>query len=64
MLCLTLFTFILQCFDGRTSIAVWEVSPPREEYFAKLMITEKGMGIVTEILTSLIVNRMCLAFGW
>jgi hypothetical protein len=56
--------FTLQCFDGRTSIAVWEVSPPREEYFAKLTITQKGMAIVTEVMTSLIINRMCQALGW
>ncbi|KAF9476720.1 hypothetical protein BDN70DRAFT_153736 [Pholiota conissans] len=57
-------THRMECFDGRTSIAVWDVSHPSEEYFAKLVITQKGMGIVTEILTSLIVNRMCLALGW
>jgi hypothetical protein len=64
LLWLTLLIFTLQCFDGRTSIAVWEVSPPREEYFAKLTITQKGMAIVTEVMTSLIINRMCQALGW
>ena len=53
-----------QCFDGRTLLATWEVSPPREDYFASLVVRERGMSIITEILTSLIINRMAMALGW
>lgn len=40
------------------------MSPPREEFFATLVIRERGMGLITEILTSLIINRMSMALGW
>lgn len=40
------------------------MSPPREEYFARLVVRERGMSIITEILTSLIINRMSMALGW
>ncbi|KJA29552.1 hypothetical protein HYPSUDRAFT_31464 [Hypholoma sublateritium FD-334 SS-4] len=54
----------MECYDGRTLLATWEVSPPREEYFARLVVRERGMSIITEILTSLIINRMSMALGW
>jgi len=55
----------MECLDGRTTLATWEVSSPDQEYYAILTIKNNaGMALVTEILTSLTLNRMALAFGW
>lgn len=53
-----------QCVDGRTTLAVWEVSHPDDDFHAKLTVRPAGIPIVTEILTTLVLNRMALALGW
>ncbi|PPR03444.1 hypothetical protein CVT26_007860 [Gymnopilus dilepis] len=54
----------MECLDGRTTLATWEVSPPNQEYYARLIIRPNAMHLVTEILTTLVINRMALALGW
>ncbi|TFK43991.1 hypothetical protein BDQ12DRAFT_203849 [Crucibulum laeve] len=54
----------MELFDGRTQLATWEVSPPGAEHHARLVIKHAGLAIVTEILTSLTLNRMASALGW
>ncbi|KDR84250.1 hypothetical protein GALMADRAFT_220039 [Galerina marginata CBS 339.88] len=54
----------MECLDGRTTLATWEVSPPDQEYYARLIIKPNAMSLVTEIVTTLILNRMALALGW
>jgi hypothetical protein len=43
---------------------VWEVSPPDEENFGRLVLVHASLSMVTEILTSLTLNRMAQALGW
>jgi len=54
----------MECLDGRTTLATWEVSPPDQEYYARLIIKPNAMSLVTEIVTTLILNRMALALSW
>ncbi|KAF4619583.1 hypothetical protein D9613_004771 [Agrocybe pediades] len=54
----------MECMDGRNLLAVWEVSTPDKEYYAKLIIQPRAMPLITEIVTALIVNRIALALGW
>lgn len=54
----------MECVDGRTTLAVWEVSHPDDDFHAKLTVRPAGIPIVTEILTTLVLNRMALALGW
>lgn len=54
-----------KCQDDKHRIlAVWEVSPPNEENFGRLVLSHAALPIVTEILTSLTLNRMAQALGW
>ncbi|PPR06613.1 hypothetical protein CVT24_001720 [Panaeolus cyanescens] len=54
----------MECFDGRTVLATWEVSSPEHEYYARLHIKQNALPLITEIVTALILNRMALALGW
>lgn len=58
------FSHVLQCIDGRTTLAVWELSDPDDEHSAKLLIKPAGMSIITEILTTLTLNLMAQTMGW
>ena len=54
-----------QCIDGRsTSLAVWELSDPNEDFVARLTIKQPGLPLVTEILTTLTMNRMAQTLTW
>lgn len=50
--------------DGRTSLAVWELSQPEDDFHARLTIKPSGLAIVTEILTTLTLNRMSQVLEW
>ncbi|KAJ7508842.1 hypothetical protein B0H11DRAFT_1791665 [Mycena galericulata] len=50
--------------DGRSILAVWELSAPTDEYDARLTIKQAGLAIVTEIMTTLTINRMSESLGW
>ncbi|THU91044.1 hypothetical protein K435DRAFT_820965 [Dendrothele bispora CBS 962.96] len=53
------------CMDGRNCICVWEViSSPENEYDARVTFKPAALALVTEIMTTLILNRMYLALGW
>jgi len=55
----------MECFDGRTVIAVWErVAQLHKDYRGSLTVKHSGLPIVTEIVTSLILNRMADALNW
>lgn len=59
------FFLFSQCFDGRSTIlAIWEVSTPDQEHYARLIIKPNAMPLITEIVTALIVNRLALALSW
>ncbi|KAF8638097.1 hypothetical protein AX17_002458 [Amanita inopinata Kibby_2008] len=55
----------MECVDGRsTKLATWELSKPEEDHSAKLTIKANAMPIVTEILTTLVLNLMAQTIGW
>ncbi|KAF9528044.1 hypothetical protein CPB83DRAFT_855232 [Crepidotus variabilis] len=54
----------MECLDNGRTLALWEVSPPDKNYYATLTIFPKAMPIITEVLTSLILNQMALALTW
>jgi len=54
----------MECLDGRTTLATWEVSAPHEEFYARLIIRPNAMPLITEVVTTLVLNRMALALGW
>lgn len=55
----------MECMDGRTTLAVWELNNhPRDEFCARLTIKASGLALVTEILTTLILNRISQRLAW
>ncbi|KAJ7651763.1 hypothetical protein B0H17DRAFT_1338670 [Mycena rosella] len=54
----------MELAEGRTILAVWELSAPTDEHDARLIIKHAGLAIVTEIMTTLTINRMSQALGW
>lgn len=53
-----------QCLDGRSTVATWELSQPEDVFSARLTIKHSGLTMVTEILTTLCLNRMALDLDW
>ncbi|KAJ7764121.1 hypothetical protein DFH07DRAFT_811993 [Mycena maculata] len=54
----------MELTDGRSIFAVWELSAPTDDYDARLTIRQAGLAIVTEIMTTLTINRMSESLGW
>ncbi|KAG1752389.1 uncharacterized protein EDB91DRAFT_513125 [Suillus paluster] len=54
----------MECVDGRTTIAMWELAQPEDMFSARLTIKHSGLSVVTEILTTLSLNRMALDLDW
>jgi len=54
----------MECLDGRTTIAAWELSQPEDDFSARLTIKHSGLSMITEILTTLSLNRMALSLDW
>jgi hypothetical protein len=54
-----------QCMDGRSTLAVWELNNHIDaSFYARLTIKASGLPLVTEILTTLILNRMSQWLSW
>ncbi|KAK7696071.1 hypothetical protein QCA50_000713 [Cerrena zonata] len=55
----------LECVDSKGVVqAVWEVARLEDEFHARLTIKPSALAIVTEILTTLALNRLAIAFNW
>ncbi|KAG1735020.1 hypothetical protein EDB19DRAFT_1995978 [Suillus lakei] len=54
----------MECLDGRSTVATWELSQPEDVFSARLIIKHSGLTMVTEILTTLSLNRMALDLDW
>lgn len=51
--------------DGRTCLAVWEaLSSTEHDYDARVTLRPSALVLITEIMTTLILNRMYLALNW
>ena len=54
-----------QCGDARGNlIALWETSQLADPFAAKLTLTPAALSIVTEIVTTLILNRIAQVSNW
>ncbi|KAK6974511.1 hypothetical protein R3P38DRAFT_596257 [Favolaschia claudopus] len=54
----------MELTDGRTTLAIWELSQPHEPFDARITIKQAGLALVTEIMTTLTINRMSENLGW
>ncbi|TFK96817.1 hypothetical protein BDV98DRAFT_586058 [Pterulicium gracile] len=55
----------MECMDGRAPVAVWEINPdPNVHYYASLTVKPWAIAIITEIVTSLTLNRMAASLRW
>ncbi|KAF9266086.1 hypothetical protein L218DRAFT_971514 [Marasmius fiardii PR-910] len=55
----------MECIDGKQCLAVWELLPsPESDYQARVTLSPAAMGLVTEIMTTLILNRMYIWSRW
>ncbi|KAE9404123.1 hypothetical protein BT96DRAFT_854082 [Gymnopus androsaceus JB14] len=55
----------MECMDGRTCLAVWEaLSSTEYDYDARVTLRPSALMLITEIMTTLILNRMYLALNW
>ncbi|KAF5336219.1 hypothetical protein D9757_011306 [Collybiopsis confluens] len=55
----------MECMDGRICLAVWEALASSEyDYDARLTVSPAALRMITEIMTTLILNRMYLARNW
>ena len=61
---LHMLTYFIQLADGRTTLAVWELSSPTDPFDARLTIKHAGLAFITEIMTTLTINRMSESLGW
>ncbi|KIJ69824.1 hypothetical protein HYDPIDRAFT_22984 [Hydnomerulius pinastri MD-312] len=53
----------MECIDGRTTVATWELSQPEDMFSARITIKHAGLSVVTEILTTLALIRMGIGAG-
>ncbi|KAH8809472.1 hypothetical protein DL96DRAFT_1628246 [Flagelloscypha sp. PMI_526] len=55
----------MECVDGRTTLALWELSDPEADHHASLTIYGRsGLGMVTELVTMLTLNRIARDLEW
>ncbi len=56
---------VLQCSEAKgVTIAVWESGQLEDEFHARLIIKQPALPVVTEILTTLTLNRMAQSWNW
>ncbi|KAJ7058436.1 hypothetical protein C8F01DRAFT_1148209 [Mycena amicta] len=54
----------MELTDGRNTYATWELSLPTDEHDARVTIRQAGLPLVTEIMTTLVLNRMSESLAW
>ncbi|TDL30062.1 hypothetical protein BD410DRAFT_780588 [Rickenella mellea] len=54
----------MECHDARNLIAVWEVVEADAGYTAQITLSNAGLGLVTEVLTTLTLNLMSRQLYW
>ncbi|KAF7290424.1 hypothetical protein HMN09_01300500 [Mycena chlorophos] len=54
----------MELTDGRTTFATWDLSTPTDEFDARVTIRQAGLPFVTEIMATLVLNRMSESLGW
>ncbi|KZT06476.1 uncharacterized protein LAESUDRAFT_700298 [Laetiporus sulphureus 93-53] len=54
-----------ECVDSKgTTVALWERSRLQDEFHARLTVTQSGLSIITELLTTLTLNRIASIMNW
>ncbi|OCH94507.1 hypothetical protein OBBRIDRAFT_789195 [Obba rivulosa] len=55
----------LECVDSKGNIvAVWERSQLEDEFHARLTVKQSALAVITEIMTTLTLNRVAQALNW
>ncbi|KAI0940243.1 hypothetical protein AcV5_001404 [Taiwanofungus camphoratus] len=55
----------LECVDNRgTTVAVWETSQLEDEFHARLTLKHSALAVITEIMTTLTLNRIAHVLNW
>ncbi|KAI0784901.1 hypothetical protein C8Q75DRAFT_794883 [Abortiporus biennis] len=55
----------LECVDNKGAImAVWETADADDEFHARLTVKHAGLAIVTELVTTLLLNRIAQSWSW
>ena len=55
----------MQCFDNKGAcVATWERGQLEDEFHARLTIKHAGLPVVTEIVTTLTLNRIAHILSW
>ena len=54
-----------QCTDSKGSVvATWEVAQLNDPFYARLTLKHAALSFVTELLTTLTLNRIAVSFQW
>ncbi|KAH9942596.1 hypothetical protein B0H21DRAFT_696360 [Amylocystis lapponica] len=54
-----------ECVDSKgTTMAVWETSQLEDEFHARLTIKNAALAVVTELMTTLTLNRIAQVLNW
>lgn len=54
-----------QCVDSKgTTVALWETSRLEDPFHARLTIKHSALAIVTELVTTLTLNRIAMIMNW
>ena len=55
----------LQCVDSKGIVlATWELAQPGDEFQARLTVKYAALGIITEVVTTLTLNRIAQSLNW
>ncbi|KZT29491.1 hypothetical protein NEOLEDRAFT_1107259, partial [Neolentinus lepideus HHB14362 ss-1] len=55
----------MECVDSsRNVVATWEIATPEEEHYARMTLKHVALATVTEIITTLTLNRIAQALNW
>ncbi|KAF7789427.1 hypothetical protein EIP86_000371 [Pleurotus ostreatoroseus] len=55
----------MECFDNKgVAIAIWEVGQLEDDFHARLSLKRSGLAVVTEVLTTLTLNRIAHTLSW
>ncbi|TCD64235.1 hypothetical protein EIP91_004337 [Steccherinum ochraceum] len=54
-----------QCVDNKgAALATWEIAQPGDEFHGRLTIKHAALSMITELLTTLTLNRIALSLNW
>ncbi|KAF9523269.1 hypothetical protein CPB83DRAFT_887033 [Crepidotus variabilis] len=54
----------MECLDNGRTLALWEVNSSESDHYSKLTLYPKAIPLITEVLTTLILNQMALKLEW